>query len=203
MKQRKSLLTLAAAVLLLAVAAFPYFRMTAAAQPGEATDPLVTRRYVDEHINTLWAEIQLLREETAALRALVSAGGFPGHPSDQTWDTQALANAIFPNIMISFELMYGEILRNASERSLSFEALRVESGQSIIVENGTELILRSGRAVVVAGPNGLVNMTSGTDLENGQAVPANHLLIAPRTDGRGLRFTADSWIMVRGGYRLE
>jgi len=74
----------------------------------------------------------------------------------------------------------------------------------LTIENGAEVILRTGTAVVVAGPNGLVDMTQGRDIANGVAVSRNHLLIAPRTDGRGLRFTSESnWVMVRGAFTLN
>jgi hypothetical protein len=199
--KKRNLLTAIFAVTLVAFAAFPYFRTTAAAQPGEAADPLVTRRYVDEKVDALWAEIQILRQENASLRELVGAGNFPGIPSG-VGDIQALANAIFPHVMINFELVYGEMLRGAP-RSLFFEPLHVRAGQTIIVENGTEMILRGGNAVVVAGPNGLTNVTAGTDIAAGQPVPTNNLLISPLSDGRGLHFPTEAWIMVRGGFVLQ
>jgi hypothetical protein len=197
-------------MVLIGVAAFPYLRTIVAAQPGEANDPLVTRRYVDERIDTLWTEIQTLRSENAVLRALVEAGGTPGFPGGP-FDIQAITAAIFADVMISFETMYGEMLREAAsavntvseERSLEFAHVRGLNGQTLIIENGTEIILRSGAAVVVAGPNGLTDATAGADILNGETVRRNHMIIAPATDGRGIRFTADSWIMVRGAYTLN
>jgi hypothetical protein len=111
--------------------------------------------------------------------------------------------------------MYGEMLRAAAnapgtpgstpddERTLVFTSINPQAGQTLILENGTEAVLRSGAATVVAGPNGLLDMTAGRDAANGEAVRRNHLLIAPRTDGRGMHFSASSWVMVRGGFTLE
>jgi hypothetical protein len=73
----------------------------------------------------------------------------------------------------------------------------------MILENGTEAVLRSGTATVIAGPNGLLDMTAGRDIANGESVNRNHLLIAPRSDGRGMRFTSSAWVMVRGGFSIE
>jgi hypothetical protein len=208
MKRKKNTVTLAIVIILAGLLAFPYFRTIVTAQPGEAADPLITRRYVDEHVDTLWNEIQTLRSENALLRALVEGGG-TGLPGGNI-DMQAMTAAVFADVMISFELMYGEMLRSAAnacecgERSLEFTVLNPRSGQILTIENGTEVILRSGSAVVVAGENGLVNMTTGGDILNGQPVGLNNLLISPRTDGRGIRFTAESsWVMVRGAHRLE
>ncbi|MCL2203706.1 MAG: hypothetical protein FWB88_07180 [Defluviitaleaceae bacterium] len=208
MKQRKNLVTLILALVLVGAVVFPAMRAVVAAQPGDAADPLVTRRYVDERIDTLWTEIQALRNENALLRNMVEAGGLPGLPGGTPWDMQALTAAVFADVMLSFEAIYGDMLRQATgegeERSLEFVSINTRNGQTLTLENGTEAILRTGAAVVVAGPNGLVDMTAGRDIENGAVVRHNHLLIAPRSDGRGMRFTAESsWVMVRGAFTLE
>jgi hypothetical protein len=209
MKQKRTWITLVIAILLVCAAAFPYLRTVVTAQPGDAADPLVTRRYVDEKVDTLWAEIQALRADNTLLRALVEAAGVQGFPDGSPLDLQAMTAAVFADVMISFEAMYGEMLRNASaigadgERALDFVSINPQAGQTLILENGTEAVLRSGSATVVAGPNGLLDMTAGRDVGNGQAVGRNHLLIAPRTDGRGMHFTTSSWVMVRGGFTLE
>ncbi|MCL2603373.1 MAG: hypothetical protein FWD90_02720 [Defluviitaleaceae bacterium] len=211
MKKRKNITTLLIAVLLVVAVTFPYLRTVVSAQPGEAADPLVTRRYVDERIDALWTEVQTLRAENTLLRNMVEAGGLPGLPGGPI-DLQAMTAAVFADVMITFELMYGEMLRTAAgtcecehgERSLAWTVVTPQRNQTLVIENGTEVILRGGSAVVVAGPNGLVNVTTGGDILNGQNVGLNNLLIAPRSDGRGLRFTSNSsWVMVRGAYTLE
>jgi len=81
-----------------------------------------------------------------------------------------------------------------------FTIVRAEPGTTLIGMASTEIILRGGQATVVTETSGLVNVTSGNDLTNGQAVPANHLLIVPQADGRGLRFQSVSYLMVRGDF---
>lgn len=81
----------------------------------------------------------------------------------------------------------------------------VMAGQSLIVDESGEVILRSGSATAIgnAGGNGISDVTSGIDIMDGEEVPWNHLIIVPRTDGRGLYITSDAYIMVKGHYSIE
>ena len=216
MKNKKWLAALFIALFAVSAVALPHLRTSVAAQPGEANDPLVTRRYVDMRIDDVWNEIQTLRAENQLLRNMIEAGGLPGVPSPGGYiDLQAVTAAVFTQVMFNFEALYGEMLRNAAavgegiiaddtERLLEFTIINTQAGQRLIIENGTEVILRTGGATVIAGPDGLVNMTLGRDIGAGEEVGRNQLLIAPRTDGRGLLFTApSSWVMVRGAFTLE
>ena len=81
-----------------------------------------------------------------------------------------------------------------------FTPLLVPAGSSLIADAGVEIILRSGIATVIAGPNGLVDVTAGRDIQNGETVNRNHLLLVPATDGRGLYFASDAWLMIKGGF---
>jgi len=83
-----------------------------------------------------------------------------------------------------------------------FQVVRAEPGMFLIGGASTEIILRAGEATVVAGANGLANVTSGIDVMNGQSVQLNHLLIVPQDDGRGLRLHTVSYLMVKGDFYL-
>jgi len=83
-----------------------------------------------------------------------------------------------------------------------FTPLFVPSGSILIAEAGVEFILRSGNAIVIAGPNGLVDVTAGRDIANGHAISRNHLMLVPATDGRGLSFSTDAWVMIKGGFTV-
>lgn len=92
---------------------------------------------------------------------------------------------------------------NASS-SASFSVVNMSSGQKIIGAAGAEIILRMGQATVLAtDKGGLADTTAGYDLSDGSAVPANHLLIVPVADGRGVRADSDAIVMIKGGYTLE
>ena len=86
----------------------------------------------------------------------------------------------------------------------AFMPIELKEGQTIIGSEGTEVILRSGEAAAIGnGENGVSDLTAGTDLTTGQAVAANHLLLIPRADGRGITATTDTWVMIRGGYTIQ
>ncbi len=87
--------------------------------------------------------------------------------------------------------------------SLAYEVICLKAGQSVV--GNCELILRSGTAVALCpGANGISDLTAGADLMGGSAISANHMLLVPRDDGRGLTVTsAEAYIMVRGTYTIK
>jgi len=151
----------------------------AIAQPGTASDPLVTQRYVDELVAGLQAQITALQNQ-------INSGGGQGS-GFSAGDRAALVD---------------EILDATAGRVVPFTPLFVPAGSSLIAEAGVELILRSGSANVIAGPNGLTDVTAGLDIGNGQAVSRNHLLLVPATDGRGIYTVTDVWLMIKGGFTI-
>ncbi|MDD7362576.1 MAG: hypothetical protein SPI65_05555 [Peptoniphilus sp.] len=91
-----------------------------------------------------------------------------------------------------------------SSGSSALEVVDLKSGDRLIAAQGTELIPRSGKVSVIAGElGGLSDITSGDDLKAYKKVSLNHLLIAPRSDGRGLRADTNAIVMVRGSYHVE
>jgi len=219
MNKGKILGKLAKVAMLAAFITLAHFYVTAIAQPGEANDPLVTRNYVNTRINQLNQQINYLRNiiyniDPNLLTTGSGAGTGTGAAAGTGAFTAADRDALFADVMLYFELMYGglrdnvEMLINAtaptpvSPQVVPFEPLFVQAGRSIIMEAGVEVILRSGQATAISGPNGLVDMTAGRDVVNGQAISQNHLMIVPATDGRGMRFTTDAWIMIKGSYQV-
>lgn len=81
------------------------------------------------------------------------------------------------------------------------EVVNLNPGETIVLKAGAEIILRAGQATIYSPtPNGLSDVTGGKDLVSGTSVPANHLLITPRSDGRGVTAKTVSVFMVRGQY---
>ncbi|MBM7853697.1 hypothetical protein JOC37_000062 [Desulfohalotomaculum tongense] len=65
--------------------------------------------------------------------------------------------------------------------------------------SGTEVVLRSGKATCIdPTTSGILDLTKGGNVVNGQKVPPNHLLVIPRNDGRGLKADTAIIIMYRG-----
>jgi len=194
-------------VAVLAVITLLHLYVPIQAQPGDANDPLVTRRYVDDQITELRNEIATLRHMITGMTAggQQPGGQWPGEQAPGAGFTQADRDAIFMEVMLYFETMYGDMLRNAATNAagiVPFDVLNVPAGTRITFDAGVEFILRSGNATVVAGVNGIPDITAGLDIGNGQRISTNHLLMVPVSDGRGAMFTTDSWIMIRGSYRV-
>ena len=85
-----------------------------------------------------------------------------------------------------------------------FKVIEVPAGTSIYGEAGTEIILRSGKGQIIATKKGgIADLTAGSDLKNGSNAPKNHHLVVPDKDGRGLKITAKSYLMVKGGYTIK
>ncbi len=92
---------------------------------------------------------------------------------------------------------------NTTNVAASFNAVQFTSGQKIIFQAGTEFILRSGTAKVIDPTgNGLSDLTGGKNVLNNNLVGLNHLMIVPRSDGRGVVVTANAWLMVKGSYEV-
>ena len=126
-----------------------------------------------------------LDSRLAALEAEISAlaAALQGHPT-----STAPVPPTFPDVP-------------AIQREL-FTVVRAEAGSVLIGGASAEIILRAGEATIIAGENGLANVTAGHDIMNGQRVPLNNLLIVPLADGRGLRFHTVAYLMVKGDFHL-
>jgi len=199
---RKTIKSLLAFVLLLAMLAtliVPVF-----AQPGDASDQVVTRRYVADRIAQVMAEVNSLRATVNSITGGTVGGEIALSDRD----------ALFADVMIYFEAMYGDMLRAALAFSegtdpnpvepevVPFEALLVPAGSTLTAEAGVEFVLRSGQATAISGPNGMVDVTAGHDITHGTRIPTNHLLLVPRTDGRGFFANTDTWVMIKGRFEV-
>ncbi len=94
--------------------------------------------------------------------------------------------------------------RLAALTASSLVVVEVPAGRALIGSAGTEMILRGGTAKAIDSEmGGLSDVTAGVDLRKGQAIPANHLLIIPRDDGRGLSAVNAIIVLVRGTYTIQ
>ncbi|MBQ8002558.1 MAG: hypothetical protein IJ297_03855 [Clostridia bacterium] len=85
----------------------------------------------------------------------------------------------------------------------SFTVVNLAQGQMLIGDAGCEIILRMGSATVISTEKGgICDVTIGGDWPNGSPVPANHNLIVPLGDGRGVKAETDIILMVKGNYTM-
>ena len=148
--------------------------------PGSADDPLVTKGYVDQRIQEI-------------------AGSSPS--------TDNLEKELEQKIQ-EFQMKIDDMLNHAGGQANGNELVVIElfPGDTLIGKAGTEIIVRTGKTIIVADKDGIPDVTAGVDLQKDKAVPLNHLLLVPRSDGRGIQADADSpsvYVMVRGGYELN
>ncbi len=90
------------------------------------------------------------------------------------------------------------------DSKLSFQVVNVPAGSQLVGEGGTEIVLRAGQAAAVASAQGgLLDASDGVDMPQGAAVKLNHLLVVPRTDGRGVLAQTDMICLVKGPYSVK
>ena len=95
-------------------------------------------------------------------------------------------------------------IRDIFKPEMTFKVVEVQAGKTIFGDAGTEMILRMGKGTVIAtAKGGVADLTSGHDLPKGSAIPANHHLVVPVKDGRGLKVNEKSLVMVKGGYSIK
>lgn len=90
------------------------------------------------------------------------------------------------------------------DQKTTFKVISMSAGQKLIGSEGTELIVRGGEALAIDnGVDGISDLTYGTDLLTGMQVACNHLVLVPRSDGRGISAVTDIWVMVKGDYTVQ
>lgn len=158
--------------------------------PGSEQDPIVTQTYVEQkteqtkfYIDSLTAkaneEIAKLGQEIVGLKAQLEQ-------KNQEITKLQEQIKVFSNVKTTFEVV------------------ELQKDQMLIAGEGAEIIPRSGKFTAILGANGgLADVTSAKDLAEGEAVALNHMLIAARGDGRGLKAAADkSFLMIKGAYTV-
>ena len=84
----------------------------------------------------------------------------------------------------------------------SYVPVSVPVGKVLYGAEGSEIILRSGKGTIYTA-DGVVDATTGANLKTGATAVANHILIVPRADGRGVNVSEAAWFLVKGGYSIK
>lgn len=147
--------------------------------PGSQQDPLVTQSYVEQRSEQLKYYFDQRIQEFDALieqmgnRVAALQGGTVGAQSEGSAETV-------------------------------LEIVEVAAGKTLRGYAGTEIILRGGKATAIQSSlGGLADLTEGRDIGQGQIIPDNHLLLIPRTDGRGVKAESECIFMVKGRYDIQ
>lgn len=187
--------------------------VSAEGEPGTDKDPLVSKSYVDKNLDVLGSKIEefassinetikgltekkdAVDEDLEALKA-----------SNETLDSE-IKKLILQNE--EYKKVIDEMTTRISEAEKYGKFIPVELKQNQVLNCGesTEIILRSGKATAIGGEGGgLSDITSGTgaDINTGNDVPLNHLLMISRDDGRGIKATSKTaWVLVKGPYSIK
>ncbi len=177
---KKRLITIALAVVLILVTG-----VYAVYGDNDITnDPLISLSYINE---VLWPEIEDMVERAVKVGELIRDETDEEEETEEETETEAPDEPVAP------------------DKSFEFEVLHLTEDTILVSETPCEIILRSGRATAYldGNDNGLADLTDGGELMEGDSLVANHLLMIPRGDGRGLKITSEeAYIMVRGGYTI-
>ncbi len=133
---------------------------------------------------------------SCALMTAIAFAANPGTEADPLISKSYIESILKPEL-------YAYIDAQAQQ---GFTVVNVDAGKTVIGAAGTEMILRMGQGTVIGSDRGgLADVTQGIDLANGTQVPANHMLIVPLDDGRGVKIdkATDAILMIKGGYTVK
>lgn len=154
-----------------------------AVEAASIEDPLITLSYFNKQLQALEQKILLKVQEL-----LADLGELPSTEQGEE-QVQPPTPPVEPEPEV--KVPFWQVITLAAEEKL-------------VAEAGCEIILRSGQAYAIASAlGGLADLTAGSDLSTGQAVSLNHHILIPRSDGRGIRASEMSYLMVKGDYIIE
>lgn len=159
----------------------------ALSDPGTVGDPLVTLSYVEQRIT-----------ETREYIGEIVDVLLPSINNNST----KIDDISQENIELKAQIE--ELKGKVAGTGQSLEVIHLTKGKILTCNAGTEIILRSGKAKAVGSDlGGLSDITGAVDIQTGGDIPLNHLLIVPRSDGRGAVIIEDAYIMIRGEYEVN
>lgn len=151
--------------------------------------------YDSTYIDRLEASLRSLIQTTSDdLKKQISASGSQSDLEKKLIETEAKLNATEKELA-------------SVKDSIQFKVVKLSSGKIMLCESSTEIIVRTkGGAkayIEKTASGGLSNLISGKDHKNGEVIPDNQLLLVPNGDGRGIKASKDSYIMVKGKYTIK
>ena len=160
----------------------------AAAEPGSTADPIALKSYVDSKIAELETRMTAMMQDSSQTTQQNSAQNITQGAPQSSPGTATIAAEQGVN-------------QNYTD---TFIPVETYANQRIMLGEGTEMVLRTGNASAIHGELGaLVDLISGRDLEAGESVPINHLILSPRNDNRGVRISEDAWVLIKGAYEIR
>ena len=187
-------------IIVLLLFASPFYPEVSA----NSNDPLISLSYLNEVVDNILDKLTLSNQKQSdELQQLKESLDKANATIEEM--QQIVAGGGYPLEIL--DLYATEALLVQDNRSIVATGTnKILVGNKIIAEAGTEIILRfsSGQTTAITSyMGGLSDVTAGVDIQEGQRIPTNHLLIIPRSDGRGIRITERAIFMIKGPYRVE
>ena len=206
MKKKRLILLIVSAVIVVALSGGLF---ALAGGEGTATDPLVTKGYLEQ---VFTPQVEGLIDEAVANAAKAESDKLDGILADYKKQISDLVDQF--NSETGSELQneaYVALLEKAvAERLASvevtvpsesavFRTVTLTAGQTLSCHEGAAFFLREGSGSSVAG---LLDVPAGSVRSNGEALGTNTLYIAPAA-GSGIKAGSNATVFIRGGYSIN
>ncbi|MBR6771771.1 MAG: hypothetical protein IKM29_00090 [Clostridia bacterium] len=206
MKKKRLILLIVSAVIVVAVSGG---LIALAGNEGTATDPLITKGYLEQ---VFTPQVEGLINDAVAAASKAESDKLDGILADYKKQISDLVNQFNANTGSELENeAYVALLEKAVSERLAQVEVKVPSeaavyrtvtltaGQTLYCNEGAEFFLREGSGSSVAG---LLDVPAGTVRANGEALAANTLYIAPAS-GSGIKAGSNATVFIRGGYSVN
>ena len=206
MKKKRLILLILGAVIVVAVSGGLF---ALAGGEGTATDPLVTKGYLEK---VFTPQVEELVDEAVAKAAKTESAKLDALLEDYKARISELVEDFNANTGSELENeAYVALLEKAVNERLAqvevsvpseadvFRTVRISAGQTLFCNEGSEFFLREGSGTSVAG---LLDVPAGKIKANGEALSSNTLYIAPSA-GSGIKASSSATIFIRGGYTVN
>jgi len=183
-----------------------------AAEPGSSGDPVVSKSYVDARISEIRSLIN--GNTNTNYNSNTNSNNLNSNMNYTATLDDTSKQKLIDEILSVVKALYDdkvdkidqldEIINSTSEDEDAFVPVELNKGQILIGAEGAEVIFRSGKATAYSeNEMGLIDVSSGKELFNGDEISKNHLLIVGRNDGRGAKAVENSWFTVKGGFSIK
>lgn len=218
MKNRKWIISFSA-VILAAMTVVGY--MAVGAEYGSKDDPLVSLSYIEEVLAPQTMEkIDLALEEKqkqfdAELEVKLSEAYLSIEKKMQEYENAVLGTEMSDDLVKQVtDAVLAQINTTTTPTNPGttetipeavWEVVTIPSGKTLVGEIGCQILLRIGSSkCYTTGSVGLIDLTDGSTLGNGDSLKTNHLYLVT-IEGRGFTNSSgkDATFLLKGDYKLQ
>ena len=154
-----------------------------AADPGSASNPLITKSYITDTY-----ENEILTESKANVSDAM----------DVVFDNAV--NSLASQTQTALLLTEGY---SGYTLTKSFEELQVSSGNSVFMLTGGKFVLSSGRGTVTVNSGAVVDISTGEEVSTGSAIKSGHRYFCTESTDAAFNIEADAVCLADGYYKID